>query len=78
MPFFFWQDLKSHPDLTHMLGLADLDAGAYVAGARGYFLLHEGVLLNQVRWCHGLFCLCMLLHSAARGSHLRSWFGVTR
>jgi len=31
-----------------MLGLADIEAGAAVSGTRGYFLLHEGVLLNQV------------------------------
>lgn len=42
------QELKSHPDLTHMLGLADLETGTAVSGARGYFLLNEGVLLNQV------------------------------
>ena len=42
------QELRSHPDLTHMLGLADVEVGASVSGARGYFLMHEGVLLNQV------------------------------
>ena len=34
-----------------MLGLADLETGTAVSGARGYFLLNEGVLLNQVGSC---------------------------
>ncbi|KAF5829042.1 hypothetical protein DUNSADRAFT_16646 [Dunaliella salina] len=52
------EDLRSHPDLTHMLGLADLEAGAAVSGARGYFLLHEGVLLNQALISYSLHFLC--------------------
>jgi seryl-tRNA synthetase len=31
------------------LCLADLESGAAVAGNRGYYLLGEGVMLNQVR-----------------------------
>ncbi len=37
-----------HPDLVQALGIANLDAGQAVAGARGYYLLGTGVLLNQV------------------------------
>ena len=37
----------NHVDLVHMLGIVDLEAGAAVAGGRGYYLMDEGVLLNQ-------------------------------
>jgi len=37
----------SHVDLIHMIGGADLERGANVAGSRGYFLTGPGVYLNQ-------------------------------
>lgn len=37
----------NHVDLVQLLGIADLDAGTKVAGARGFFLKGAGVLLNQ-------------------------------
>ena len=37
---------KDHYDLIHSLDLADLEAGARVAGQRFYFLKNEGVLLE--------------------------------
>lgn len=37
----------NHVALVNMLDIADTDAGAAVAGSRGYFLKREGVLLNQ-------------------------------
>ena len=40
--------LLSHPDLTHRLGMAELQSAPTLAGTRSYFLLHEGVMLNQV------------------------------
>lgn len=36
----------SHVDLIHMIGGADLERGATVAGSRGYFLTGPGVYLN--------------------------------
>ena len=47
-----------------MLGLADGIKGAEIAGNRGYFLMGDGVLLNQVcvRVCVCVFvyaCVCM-------------------
>lgn len=41
--------LASHPDLLAAAGIADLESGVAAAGGRGYYLLNEGVLLNQVR-----------------------------
>ncbi|GFH18339.1 AA_TRNA_LIGASE_II domain-containing protein, partial [Haematococcus lacustris] len=41
--------LLAHAELLQRLGLADLEAGATAAGSRAYFLLNEGVLLNQVQ-----------------------------
>jgi hypothetical protein len=38
-----------------MLGLADGIKGAEIAGNRGYFLMGDGVLLNQVCVC---LCVC--------------------
>jgi hypothetical protein len=37
----------SHVDLVPMLGLADTEKGTAVAGNRGYYLVGDGVLLNQ-------------------------------
>ncbi|GAX82011.1 hypothetical protein CEUSTIGMA_g9439.t1 [Chlamydomonas eustigma] len=39
--------MRSHPELVKMLGIANLDAGQTVAGSRGYYLLGQGVILNQ-------------------------------
>ncbi|CAM6018027.1 unnamed protein product [Sphagnum balticum] len=46
--------LLSHVDLVQHLGIVDLDAGTDVAGGRGYFLKHYGVLLNQALINFGL------------------------
>ncbi len=43
------EPLLAHPDLVHRLCIADTAAGAAAAGSRGYYLLGEGVRLNQVR-----------------------------
>ena len=40
--------LYNHVDLVSLLGIVDLEAGQTVAGGRGFYLLNEGVLLNQV------------------------------
>lgn len=37
---------KDHYDLIHLLDIADLEAGAKVAGQRFYFLKNEGVMLE--------------------------------
>ncbi|XP_019194762.1 PREDICTED: serine--tRNA ligase-like isoform X1 [Ipomoea nil] len=39
--------LKNHVDLVKLLGIADLDKGAKIAGGRGYYLKDAGVDLNQ-------------------------------
>ncbi|GFR40484.1 hypothetical protein Agub_g1051 [Astrephomene gubernaculifera] len=39
--------LYNHVDLVQLLGIVNLEAGQEVAGGRGYYLTHEGVLLNQ-------------------------------
>jgi len=44
----------SHVDLVQMLGLADTDRGATVGGNRGYYLVGDGVLLNQALINYGL------------------------
>mmetsp|Transcript_38273 Transcript_38273/g.78485 ORF Transcript_38273/g.78485 Transcript_38273/m.78485 type:complete len:480 (-) Transcript_38273:309-1748(-) len=44
----------SHVDLIPMLGLADTEKGAQIAGNRGYFLMGDGVLLNQALISYGL------------------------
>jgi seryl-tRNA synthetase len=41
------EKLYNHVDLVLLLGIADLEKGAEVAGSRGYYLKNEGVLLNQ-------------------------------
>ena len=38
----------SHVDLVPMLGIADWEKGTATAGNRGYYLVGDGVLLNQV------------------------------
>ena len=43
------EKLYNHVDLVSLLGIVDLEAGQTVAGGRGYYLINEGVLLNQVR-----------------------------
>ena len=43
------EKLYNHVDLVGLLGIVDLEAGQTVAGGRGYYLINEGVLLNQVR-----------------------------
>eukprot|EP00967_Tisochrysis_lutea_P140381 scaffold256434_cov19-Tisochrysis_lutea.AAC.5 len=55
-----------------MLGFADLEAGAAVSGTRGYFLLHEGVLLNQCTQLipmHAALADVHLLTTAGQGYH---------
>lgn len=41
------EGLLNHVDLVLLLDIADLEAGAAVAGNRGYYLKGAGVLLNQ-------------------------------
>ncbi|KAL4434096.1 hypothetical protein ABPG75_000537 [Micractinium tetrahymenae] len=41
------EKLHNHVDLVQLLDIVDLEAGAAVAGNRGYYLKREGVLLNQ-------------------------------
>eukprot|EP00798_Chlamydomonas_sp_ICE-L_P002725 gene2725-12598_t len=48
------EKLYNHVDLVNMLGIVDLEAGAAVAGSRGYYLIGEGVLLNQALINYGL------------------------
>ncbi|KAG1654588.1 hypothetical protein FOA52_008735 [Chlamydomonas sp. UWO 241] len=48
------EKLYNHVDLVALLGIADLENGQVVAGGRGYFLLKEGVLLNQALINFGL------------------------
>lgn len=38
-------------DLVALLDIVNLEAGQTVAGGRGYYLINEGVLLNQVTSC---------------------------
>ena len=40
--------MLSHPELLTRLGIVDLEAGVAAAGGRGYYLLGQGVMLNQV------------------------------
>jgi seryl-tRNA synthetase len=46
--------LRSHVDLVSDLGIVELEAGTDIAGGRGYFLKHFGVLLNQALINFGL------------------------
>jgi seryl-tRNA synthetase len=39
--------MSSHPDLLSKLGIVNLEAGAVAAGGRGYYLLGQGVMMNQ-------------------------------
>ena len=48
----------SHVDLVPMLGLADTIKGSEIAGNRGYFLMGDGMLLNQALISYGLAFLC--------------------
>lgn len=41
------EKLFNHVDLVLLLDIVNLEAGAEVAGGRGYYLTREGVLLNQ-------------------------------
>ncbi|KAL3651432.1 hypothetical protein CASFOL_004434 [Castilleja foliolosa] len=46
--------LKNHVELVELLGIADLKKGANVAGGRGYYLIGDGVRLNQALINFGL------------------------
>lgn len=48
------EKLYNHVDLVSLLGIVDLEAGQTVAGGRGYYLINEGVLLNQALINYGL------------------------
>lgn len=45
------EKLYNHVDLVQLLDIVDMDAGTQVAGGRGYYLMREGVLFNQVCGC---------------------------
>eukprot|EP01018_Ginkgo_biloba_P027167 Gb_22553 [translate_table: standard] len=45
---------KNHVELVQLLGIADLEKGADIAGGRGYYLKGDGVLLNQALINFGL------------------------
>lgn len=45
------EKLYNHVDLVALLDIVNLEAGQTVAGGRGYYLINEGVLLNQVTSC---------------------------
>ncbi|CAN6449454.1 unnamed protein product [Victoria cruziana] len=49
--------LKNHVELVQLLGIADLNKGADVAGGRGFYLKGAGVLLNQALINFGLMFL---------------------
>lgn len=44
----------SHVDLVPMLGIADWEKGSATAGNRGYYLVGDGVLLNQALINYGM------------------------
>lgn len=46
--------LKNHVELTKLLGIADTEKGAKVAGGRGFYLKGDGVRLNQALINFGL------------------------
>nr|6GIR_A Chain A, Serine--tRNA ligase, cytoplasmic [Arabidopsis thaliana] len=46
--------LKNHVDLVELLGIADTKRGAEIAGARGFFLKGDGLMLNQALINFGL------------------------
>jgi seryl-tRNA synthetase len=48
------EKLYNHVDLVALLGIVDLEAGQTVAGGRGYYLINDGVLLNQALINYGL------------------------
>ncbi|KAL3538080.1 hypothetical protein ACH5RR_001446 [Cinchona calisaya] len=49
--------LKNHVELVELLGIADMEKGASVAGGRGFYLKEDGVLLNQALINFGLHFL---------------------
>lgn len=48
------QKLKNHVELVELLGIVDTKKGSNVAGARGFYLKGDGVLLNQALINYGL------------------------
>ncbi|MBW0464618.1 hypothetical protein O181_004333 [Austropuccinia psidii MF-1] len=53
-PFERRQELLSHDVVMHRLDMVDLERGAKVAGHRGFFLINDGVDLNQAMINYGL------------------------
>ncbi|CDP15525.1 unnamed protein product [Coffea canephora] len=50
-------NLKNHVELVELLGIADTEKGANVAGGRGFYLKGNGALLNQALINFGLHFL---------------------
>ncbi|XP_031478544.1 serine--tRNA ligase [Nymphaea colorata] len=50
-------NLRNHVELVQLLGIADLNKGADIAGGRGFYLKGAGVLLNQALINFGLMFL---------------------
>lgn len=65
LPEFAFQP-KDHVELMTVLGMADFERGAKVAGFRGYFLKGDGVLLANAVW------QLALKHFSAKGMTLLS------
>jgi len=55
---------RPHYELLEMIGAVEFDAGREVAGARGYFLMGPGVLLNQALINYGLAFLSLRGYTA--------------
>lgn len=55
---------RPHYELLEMIGAVDFEAGREVAGARGYFLVGPGVLLNQALINYGLAFLSLRGYTA--------------
>jgi len=55
---------RPHFELLEMIGAVEFEAGRDVAGARGYFLMGPGVLLNQALINYGLAFLSMRGYTA--------------
>lgn len=53
-PFEKRAELLSHDVVMHRLDMVDLERGAKVAGHRGFFLINDGVDLNQAMINYGL------------------------
>jgi seryl-tRNA synthetase len=53
-PFEKRGDFLSHDVVMHRLDAVDLERGAKVAGHRGFFLINDGVDLNQALINYGL------------------------